>query len=135
MCNRVLSKVRFSIRHVPDQCKTQQMCDEAVDDCLAALKFVPDGFVTRKKLENLDNALQANDDILFNNKDFNKITFNACQRHIFAADLDKIKFDNGNNFSGDDLATLIHVRVLAYRSNFEKKITQEFACQKMSKKK
>ena len=135
MCNRVLSKVCFSIRHVPDQCKTQQMRDEAVDDCLAALKFVPDGFVTRKKLENLDNALQANDDILFNNKDFNKITFNACQRHIFAADLDKIKFDNGNNFSGDDPATLIHVRVLAYRSNFEKKITQEFACQKMSKKK
>ena len=111
MCNRVLSKVRFSIRHVPDQCKTQQMCDEAVDDCLAALKFVPDGFVTRKMFEKFDNALQDNDDILFNNKDFKKVTIIACHRHIFAADLDKIKLDNDNNFSEDDPDTIIHVRV------------------------
>ena len=39
------------------------MCDEAVDDGLAALKFVPDLFVTSKMLEK-HNALHAND-ILF----------------------------------------------------------------------
>ena len=51
------------------------MCDEAVDDCLAALKFVPDCFVTSKKLEKLD-------DILFYNEDFDKASFIACQRQI-----------------------------------------------------
>ena len=35
------------------------MCDEAVDNCLAALKFIPDWFVTSKMLEKLDNALHA----------------------------------------------------------------------------
>ena len=58
------------------------MCDEAVDDCLAALKFVPDCFVTSKKREKLDNALHANDDILFYNEDFDKASFIACQRQI-----------------------------------------------------
>ena len=41
----------FFIRYVPDQYKTQQMCDKAVDDCLAALKFVPDWFVTSKMVK------------------------------------------------------------------------------------
>ena len=27
------------------------MCDEAVDDCLAALKFIPDWFVASKMLK------------------------------------------------------------------------------------
>ena len=39
-------KILFSIRYDLDQYKTQQMCDKAVDDCLAALQFVPDWFVT-----------------------------------------------------------------------------------------
>ena len=43
-----LSDDPFSMRYVPDQYETQQMCDKAVDDCLAALKFVPDWFVTSK---------------------------------------------------------------------------------------
>ena len=42
MCDRIVSDGPFSIRYVPDQYKAQQMCDEAVEDCLAALKFVPD---------------------------------------------------------------------------------------------
>ena len=41
------------------------MCDEAVDDCLAALKFIPDWFGTSKVLEKFHNAFLANDDILF----------------------------------------------------------------------
>ena len=56
--------------YCPDKYKTQKMCDEAVDDCLAALKFIPDWFVTSKMVENVDIVLHANDDILFNNEDF-----------------------------------------------------------------
>ena len=47
MCDRVISEVSFSIGCVvPDQYNTQKMSDKAVDDCLAALKFVTDWFAT-----------------------------------------------------------------------------------------
>ena len=46
------------------------MCDEAVDNCLAPLKFISDWFVTSKIIEEIDNALHADDDILFYNEDF-----------------------------------------------------------------
>ena len=45
---KVISEDPFSIRYVPDQYKTKQMCDEAVDVCLAALEFVPDWFVKKQ---------------------------------------------------------------------------------------
>ena len=32
--------------YCPDKYKTQRMHDEAVDDILAALRFIPDWFVT-----------------------------------------------------------------------------------------
>ena len=35
------------------------MCDEAVDDCLAALKFIPDWFVTSKMIKKLFSDLYA----------------------------------------------------------------------------
>ena len=106
MCNSVIFKDSFSIRYIPDQYKTQQMCD-----C----------FVTSKMLQKLDIALHAYDDILFYNEDFNTVTFIACQRQILAADRDKIKLDNDNNFYGDDPDTIIPVRLLAWRSNFKKR--------------
>ena len=39
MCERVVSEDPFMLIYYPDRYKTQKMCDEAVDDCLAALKF------------------------------------------------------------------------------------------------
>ena len=33
-----------------DKYKTQKKCDKAVDDCLAALRFFPNWFVTNKIL-------------------------------------------------------------------------------------
>ena len=35
------------------------MCDEAVEDCLAALKFIFDWVVTSKMFKNFDNALHS----------------------------------------------------------------------------
>ena len=95
------------------------MCVKAVDDCLAALKFVPDWFVASKMLEKLDNAFHPNDDIFFYNEDFNKVIFIACQKQILAADLDNIELDNDNNFYEDDPDTIIHVGILTWRSNFK----------------
>ena len=65
MCDSVVSEDTFLIVYCPDKYKSQRMCDEAVDNCLAALKFIPDLFVTCKMLEKLDNSLHANDDVHF----------------------------------------------------------------------
>ena len=40
------------------------MCDRAADECLVALKFVPDWFVTSKMIKNLFTALYADENIL-----------------------------------------------------------------------
>ena len=64
-------------------------------------------------VEKFDNASRANDDILFYNEDFDKVTFISNQRHILAVDLDKINLHNDNNFDEDDSDTIIHVRLLA----------------------
>ena len=80
--------------HCPDKYKPQKMCDEAVDNCLVALKFIPDWFVRSKMLEKLDNLLHANDDVLFYNEDFDEVLFIVCERHTHAADLNKVNIDN-----------------------------------------
>ena len=41
------------------------MCDEAVEDCLAALKCIPDGFVTSKTFEKFHDVLLTSNDIPF----------------------------------------------------------------------
>ena len=41
------------------------MCDEAVADCLAALKSISDWSVTSKMLEKYHDALLPNDNIFF----------------------------------------------------------------------
>ena len=113
----VVSRYPFLIVYYPDKCKTQKMCDEAVDHCLAALKFIPDWFVTSKMLEKFDNALHANDDILFYNEDFDKVTFIANQKHILVVDLQKINLDN--NFNENNPDTIIHIILLAWPSKFK----------------
>ena len=42
MCDKSISEDLFMTGYCPDKYKTQKMCDEAVDDCLATLKFIPD---------------------------------------------------------------------------------------------
>ena len=41
------------------------MCDKAVDDSLAALKLIPDRFVTSKMIKKLYTNLYADDGLLF----------------------------------------------------------------------
>ena len=45
MCDTLAFEDPSLIVYCPDKYRTQTMCDEAVDDCLAALKLVPDCFV------------------------------------------------------------------------------------------
>ena len=53
MCDRIIYDDLFSLRYVPDQYKIPEMCDEAVDDYLAALKIVPGWLVTSKNINTL----------------------------------------------------------------------------------
>ena len=117
----IVSENPFLTVYSPDRYKTKRMYDEAVDDCLATLKFIPDWFVTSNGLEKFLNAFHANDDTLFFNEDFDKVTFIANQRHILAVDLDKINLDNDNNFDEDDPDTIIHARLFPRCSKFEKR--------------
>ena len=51
MFDTVVSKDHFLVVYCPDKYKTQRMCDEAVDDCLAALKLVPDWLLTSEMIK------------------------------------------------------------------------------------
>ena len=95
------------------------MSDEVVDDCLVALKFICDWFVTSEMLEKFHDALFANDDILFFNEDFNKVTFIANKRHNLAVDLDKLIFMKIKILM-KMILILLFVRILAWHSKFEK---------------
>ena len=48
---RIISDDPFSLRYALNKCKPQQICDNAVDDCLAVLKFNPDFFVISKMIK------------------------------------------------------------------------------------
>ena len=42
MCNRATLKDFVTLGFVPNQCKTQEMCNNAVDNYIHALEFAPD---------------------------------------------------------------------------------------------
>ena len=88
------------------------MSDQAVDYCLAELKFILYLFVTSNKT---GNSLHANNDILVYNKYFDKIIFIANQKHIIVVDLDKINLDNDNNFDLNDPDAIIHYSCQNFR--------------------
>ena len=55
MCDKAFSEDPFMLKYCFDRCKTQEMCDKAVDDW----------FITNKMIKKLYRALFSDDDILF----------------------------------------------------------------------
>ena len=41
ICDRVISEDFSMLVYCPDKYRTQRMCDDGVDYCLATLKFIP----------------------------------------------------------------------------------------------
>ena len=82
MCDRVVSEDTFMLKYCLNRYNTQNMCDEAVNDCLLAIKFVLDWFITEKMIRNLHEASFTNDDILVFDKDFGNVTFFANEMDI-----------------------------------------------------
>ena len=104
----------FLIAYCPDKYKIQIMCDEAVDDCQSALKFISDWFVTSKMIKKLLTALYADDNLLY----FNAI-FSCNEMDIFNLDVNNINLDD-TNYKEDSPETIIHIRLLAWHIKFKK---------------
>ena len=95
----------FVFASIPDKYKTQRMCDEAVDDYLAALKIIPDWLVTSIMIKKLFNALYIDDNILYFSEDSCNVVFSCNEMDIFNIDLNNIDLDN--NFDEDDPDTIL----------------------------
>ena len=105
------------IVYCPDNHKTQKMYDEAVDDSLAALKFIPDWFVRSKMIKKLFIALYVDDGLLFFDEDFGHVTFCCNEMEMFSLNLN---FYLENNFDGDDPDIIIFIWLLAWHSKVKK---------------
>ena len=72
------------------------MCDEAVDDCLAALKFVPDWFVITKMIKILFTAFYADENVLYFNEDSGNVVLTCNEMGILNIDLNNVNLDDTN---------------------------------------
>ena len=70
------------------------MADEIVDDCLAALKLIPDWFVASKMIQNLYTALISDDSLLFFDGDSGNVTFCCNEIGVLSVNLSHINLDN-----------------------------------------
>ena len=95
------------------------MCDEAVDDCLAKLKFISDWFVTSKMIRKRFTALYAHDNILYFNEVSGNAVFSCNKMGILNIELNNINLDDTND-NEDDPETIIHIRLLAWHNKFKK---------------
>ena len=59
------------------------MCDEVVDDSLAATKLIPDWFVTSKMIEKLYTALYTDENILYFMKILVMLNFRVVKMGFF----------------------------------------------------
>ena len=109
MCDVVVSLNPFLIIYCPDEYKIQRMCDEAVDDSLAALKLVLDWFVTSKMIKKICTALYASDGLLFFDEDSGDVTFCRNEMGILSINLKNNNLDN--NFDEEDTDTIILIRI------------------------
>ena len=70
------------------------MCDKFVNDSLAALKLIPDRFITCKKIKTLDTALYADDRLLFCDEYSGDVTFCCNEMGILSANFNNANLDN-----------------------------------------
>ena len=114
MFDRVVSKNPFMLVYC--RSKTQKICNEAVDGCAEALKFIPDWFVTMKMLEMFHEMLEifhhTNDEIIIFDEDFSKVTYFANGIGIVDVDVNKINFEHDKYFYENGPEFIVLVRLL-----------------------
>ena len=109
MCDKIVSDDPFNCY---DRYETQEMSNKVVENFLAALKFIPDWYVTSKMIKKLLTALYADDNILYFNENSGDAVFSCYDMGIFSIDLNNINLDD-TNYDEDDPGTIIHIRFLA----------------------
>ena len=70
------------------------------------------GFLQKTIIKRLDNAVFANNNIVFFDKDSGNVTFSNDEMGILSVDFNNINIDDVN-FDEDDPETIIHVILLA----------------------
>ena len=110
ICSFAVSLHFLFITYCPYKYTTQEICDEAVNDSLAALKFIPDWFVTNKMIKNLFTALYADENILYFSEDSGDALFNYNEMDIVNVDLNNINLDD--DFDDGDPNTIILIKLL-----------------------
>ena len=100
------------------------MCDEAVDGVIAALKLIPNWFVTSKMIKNLLTALCADENIHYFNDHSSNVIFSSNEKSILNTDINNINLDN--KFDEYDPETIILTRLSASHMKFER-------CKKLKK--
>ena len=93
------------------------MCYKAVDDCLVALKFVPNWFVTSKMIKKLFTALYADENTHYFNEDSSNVAISCNKMHVLNIDLNNINLDD-TNYEEDNPGTIILIRLLAWHVKF-----------------
>ena len=72
------------------------MCDKAVDDCLAAVEFVSDWFVTSEMIKILFTVVYADENILLFNEDSANVIFICNEMGMLNVDLNNNNLDHTN---------------------------------------
>ena len=94
------------------------MWDEAVGDSLAALKLIPDWFVTSKMIKNLLASLYADENMIYFDEDSGNVPTGINNgTGILNKDFNNINLDN--NFEEDGPDTIILIRLFASQINFK----------------
>ena len=109
-CGRVVSEESFLIVYCPDKHLTQRMCDEAVDDPLAALRLIHYWFGTSRMIKKLYFALCTDENVLYFNEDSGNFIFSCNEMGILNKHLSNFNVDNDSD--EDDPDTFILIRIL-----------------------
>ena len=118
-CDSVVCEDLSLIVSCPDKYITYRMCDEAVDDSLAALRLIPDWFVPSKIIKGLCTVFAADENILNFNEDSGNVIFSCNGMGILNIDLHNINVDQ-SNYDEDDPDSIILITLLAWHIKFEK---------------
>ena len=94
------------------------MCEEAVDACLPAMKFVVNWFVTPKMLEDLGSTVFFNSDIDRGNVDLGILTLLNDGMDFVNVNLNNVCLDD--DFNDDDLDTICLVKLFTCCNRYKK---------------
>ena len=119
-CVTIISENLSSVRYVPGEYKTQQIVDKADDDCLTALIFLHDWFVTSIMIKNfllICTVMKIYATLM----KILPVLYFPVMKYVFLIiiDLNDINLDD-TSYEEDDLDTIILIRLLAWHNKFQK---------------